>query len=947
MEPLARWVTQPRSAWAIVLVSLAVSAVAAVGATRVEQDDDLLAFLPEDNAEVARFTELGARFGGLDVALIGVEADDVLAPGTFAKLEAATRALDEHSMVSSVLGLANVQDFAPSSEGGIDVQRLVPRAPRTAAEADAAWAVVSTRDLVVGQLVAPDRRAALLYAFAAHGADPRAFADAVRESAGPALDGLVVHYGGAPFVSAYIYEATQRDLERLTPWAVLAIVVLVVVAFGDPLGAGLALLSTGMGIAIATGTMGWLGVRYNIVLSSMPVILFAVGSAYGIHVLACHYRFAAEEPLESALARALRSVGPTVVAAGLTTGAGLLSFLAMDIAPMRTFGAFTALGIGATLVLSLTFVPAAVRVLGITGRVGRPDPLGRWAEWAVRGVRRRRRTWGVAIAVAVAVAVGFTLQVDTRMDQTSFFHADSPPARADAFLAAHFGGASFLQVHVDGDLGRPEVLRSVFGIADRIAALPGVGGVQHVGQVIAQLSLAMTGERRVPDTEEQVRLLWRFAAGSPGLDQLATRDLGGALIHAKLRRADAVSQEAVLGEVEALLAAHAPGRWRVVSGGEAAPSASAVELAALRIRSVLAGHDHALPADRASALNAALAAPVRAASPGPVAARVREGLLSDEAIIELAPETAAALAEAVAALGPEASPDALRAAARGALGPSLADGEPVDETVVDDVARSIETPLAESWSRARDDARVDAVLGALGLALPTAAEPAARLRRDLRGASRLAGASSVLVPDAGGSLALRAELSGLPVLHRGLSESVRRNQALSLALALAAVFGILAWVFRSWTAGLLASAPTAVTLLAVYGGMGALGVHLDIGTSMLASLVIGAGVDYAVHLVAAWNGGDASEAAEVAARHTGAAIGTNALMVAAGFFVLTLGEARTLHNVGGLTAAAMLIAGVSTFVTIPVLARRRRYLRSPAPEASIGPEGERTPEVLP
>jgi hypothetical protein len=30
-----------------------------------------------------------------------------------------------------------------------------------------------------------------------------------------------------------------------------------------------------------------------------------------------------------------------------------------------------------------------------------------------------------------------------------------------------------------------------------------------------------------------------------------------------------------------------------------------------------------------------------------------------------------------------------------------------------------------------------------------------------------------------------------------------------------------------------------------------------------------------------------------------------------------------------------------------VLARRRRYLRSPAPEASIGPEGERTPEVLP
>ena len=48
---------------------------------------------------------------------------------------------------------------------------------------------------------------------------------------------------------------------------------------------------------------------------------------------------------------------------GLTTVLGLLSFLAMDIQPMRTFGLFTAIGIFATLVFSLTFVPAVIVVL--------------------------------------------------------------------------------------------------------------------------------------------------------------------------------------------------------------------------------------------------------------------------------------------------------------------------------------------------------------------------------------------------------------------------------------------------------------------------------------------------------------------------------------------------------------------------------------------------------
>jgi len=116
----------------------------------------------------------------------------------------------------------------------------------------------------------------------------------------------------------------------------------------------------------------------------------------------------------------------------------------------------------------------------------------------------------------------------------------------------------------------------------------------------------------------------------------------------------------------------------------------------------------------------------------------------------------------------------------------------------------------------------------------------------------------------------------------------------------------------------------------VYGLMGFTGVRLDLGTSMIASLVIGAGVDFAVHLMSAWrasDGGDLESAAIAAADHTATAIWTNGLMVAAGFVVLATGEAKPLQNVGSLVAAAMILAAAATFLLVPLLARRPRYAR--------------------
>jgi predicted RND superfamily exporter protein len=254
-----------------------------------------------------------------------------------------------------------------------------------------------------------------------------------------------------------------------------------------------------------------------------------------------------------------------------------------------------------------------------------------------------------------------------------------------------------------------------------------------------------------------------------------------------------------------------------------------------------------------------------------------------------------------------------------------------------DVSLSLEQNVGDVWIRARASAQSARLVSAAGLSVPEGPK-GERLRTFIGHALLDLDVETIQLPSDAGAATAHHEIlvTGLPVLHRGMSESVLNNQWNSLWFALILVIGLKALLFRSFWAGVLTSVPTLVTLLAVYGGMGLIGVRLDMGTSMLASLIIGAGDDYAVQYVWSWSVGPKASlesAARAASRENGAGVWINASMVAVGFFVLTLGEARPLQNVGGLTAIAMLVAALATFVICPLLARRRHYAPTPAPPA--------------
>src|SRR5262245_20321989 len=210
----------------------------ALGAARLHQEDDLLAFLPTQDPDVRRFTEVSHRFGGLRVGLVGVEApagEDIFAPANVARLRAATDAIRNLHGIDRVLSLTTVTDPVVH-EDGVDLRPLVPAPPADAAEARALRDKVLARPHVAGSLVSPAGRAALIMAFFAEGASDRQLCAEIRNVATATLAPLTVYYGGAPFAGRAIYEEAQADIWRLSPVALLVLLLVVVLSFRDLVG---------------------------------------------------------------------------------------------------------------------------------------------------------------------------------------------------------------------------------------------------------------------------------------------------------------------------------------------------------------------------------------------------------------------------------------------------------------------------------------------------------------------------------------------------------------------------------------------------------------------------------------------------------------------------------------------------------------------------------------
>jgi RND superfamily putative drug exporter len=281
--------------------------------------------------------------------------------------------------------------------------------------------------------------------------------------------------------------------------AVIALVVgLMFRSFGAP---AVTLVAAGIAFLVSRGLIPWLGDRLGVGIPEeveplVVALTLGVVTDYAIFFLSAgRRRLAAGEPRLVAAERSCATVVPIVTTAGLIVVCGTAALVVGGLEFFRAFGPSLALTAAVALVVSVTFVPACLAVLGRSTfwpsavRHGERDDLdgarpGRPGSAAGRFLAARPVAAVVALGTIAVLLVAATGLRETRLGLR--LGSGLPPESevqqaakaADQGFAAGILAPTIVLVEGDGVGAKTSELSA---LGDAIGEVPGVAGVVGPG----------------------------------------------------------------------------------------------------------------------------------------------------------------------------------------------------------------------------------------------------------------------------------------------------------------------------------------------------------------------------------------------------------------------------------------------------------------------------------
>ena len=509
---MKQFLRRPPGLALLALVSLVGTAAMLTGIPDLKVDNDVRTLIPPDHPVLNWCDEVDEVFGAADAIVVALDGDEGLTPATLTLTRALTDALtaryddvlsvttaDTIEVRGTTLRPVPLVDDGPI--GDASVAHLVERLD--------AWPVykgmVVSNDgqvpailLKVLMSIDVEEKDALLV-------DVRRIVDEQLVASGLDLRAVIA---GEPVLTTEIGNRIHHDLGDLSPLALGVVVLMLLITLRSVGGVVGPTLTVVLGVGATFGLMGLAGRPVMTVTSAIPVFMVAVGSAYGIHIVA-HFRQALGPGVRrrDAVAQALRSVGGAVLVAAVTTMAGFLSLGVSEVVPVRDFGIFLSFGVGMALLASLGLVPLILLIgppgaaVSTVGGVSGPDAGGGLLARLLAGLAggSARARWAV-VALALVIAGGMAgaaaawLRVD--VDSVSLFPEDSEMWQADHYFGARFGGTHTLSVVVEGPAPRsmlePAALAFLADLQARLEQEPEVGKTVSLADFIRRMHQVMS-----------------------------------------------------------------------------------------------------------------------------------------------------------------------------------------------------------------------------------------------------------------------------------------------------------------------------------------------------------------------------------------------------------------------------------------------------------------------
>ncbi|MCI2425308.1 efflux RND transporter permease subunit [Candidatus Acetothermia bacterium] len=428
---------------------------------------DFADFLDRDDPAVQAMERVQERFGLPPIMFMVAVTNEagIFNYTTLSKIESMQERFAQLPGVDEVIGPLDFQVIT-GMKAAIRIGPAAPggRVPQTATEMEVFRMRAMESDAMRGFIISADSKAAGISIQLKRDADNIAVARqviAIVEEYRYQADAKQIYIAGLPYMNLILMEAVIGDMQFLFPLAILVIAAILFFFFRNRRGVIIPFLVAVLAVLWTLGAMAVFAIPLTVISMILPVILISIGIASGIHVLNRHHEEMVHgSERRTAILTAMDGIFSPVVISALTTVAGFLSFLNAVLPPQRQFGLFTAVGVLAAMVLSLTLIPALLAILKPSHskkQAERQKMLTYILTALKRVVLRYPRMVMIGALVLFIVCLAGIPLLQVEISPVVFLGRNHPVVEGIAVMDHHFAGSE--QIHIAIDTGRRDGMR--------------------------------------------------------------------------------------------------------------------------------------------------------------------------------------------------------------------------------------------------------------------------------------------------------------------------------------------------------------------------------------------------------------------------------------------------------------------------------------------------------
>ena len=914
MQKISQWIV--KNAWLILIAVLIVTIFSAFQVVNVKFKDDVTEYLPEDDPEISFYNSLSDKFDSFQKKsmIVALEFDDLFTPHHLELLQEIVESIEELSSVRSVSALTNMPKVE-ATDFGIEVKEVVEILPQTPEEAENLRQDLEKDKLIWGKMVTEDGRGTIVAVSFYDTVDEEKAVDEVRAVCRPYEGEAQITYFGLPIIMEQTAYDAQRTLRVLAPLAGLLLLAILYWGFRSLQGVILPIFIALLASLWTLGLSAVIGKSLTIVSATLPVILLAMVTAYGIHFINRYYEERSKIGGNDVTKITLQEIFVPISLSALTTIGGFISLLTADIKPITEFGLYSTLGIFFGFLLA-TFFLGAFFTIFIPRRLPRhfvqekeknsQDLISRFLLLLTRGITHHRNLIITIIIVAMVIlTIGIPrIQVETTVEEQ--IGTNHPLTKLLKYFQERFGGTDYNYLYLETEnVKDPFILREMIRISRFAEGYEAFSDPSSIADFVCNLNEAMDGWKAIPDTREKVENLWFFAQDNSFVQDRISEDDKATLVEFRARETTSRQLEEEVETLKSFLAQR-PQRVKAVpitESGAAEYLAKSVvddlEIFGLSFTDREAVEKMVLqfieqPLRNFMTFNENFAQKV-----------THDALLEIEGLGIEEEEVKKAL------LSYFSQPDS-----------SLSSVLSTNLGIIEDDASYLAEVLNSSMERVARNNK------------------ASTLRQDIE---NLVGQTLdsdfdfvfyqvldnyVFLPQENGDIPVYYRITGTPIISNHINNQLFTQQIESLILAFVIVYLLLLLQLRSLKKSLIAIVPILMTVYTSFGLMGLLDIPLNTATLMVASIAIGAGVDYTIHFTSRWYlelGKGSSNPLRTTLVNTGRGIVLNSLSVSGGIYILTLSRIRMLRMFGDLVATVLMVSMFYALMVLPLLLHVAEY----------------------